>query len=142
MAKRREPRRRSYLWQFLRRLLFAEFVLLVTWSPTPLSYIAWIGRVPFGALQAVAGIALLIAHVVAARMVFLSLDWLGITASLALLGSVLLAGEHLGLLDLDAAQDQRTFWLFVASVLVAAGLAWGSVQQRISGERTVLKNPP
>jgi Family of unknown function (DUF6524) len=142
MAKRLEPRRRGYLWQFLRRLLFAEFVLLVTWSPSPLSYVTWVGRVPFGALQAVLGIALLIAHVVAVRMAFLSLDWLGITASLLLLGCVLLAVSHLGLLDLAAAQGQRAFWLFVAGVLVAIGLVWGSLQQRISGERTVLKSPP
>src|SRR5579859_4423938 len=142
MAKSIEPRRRSYLWQFLRRLLFAEFVLLSTWSPLPLSYLSWIGRVPFGALQAVAGIALLIAHIAAARMVFLALDWIGITASLVLLGSVLLAAAHLGLLDLWVVQDQRAFWLFVASVLVAAGLVWGSLQQRLSGERTVLKSPP
>jgi hypothetical protein len=142
MAKALWPRRHSYLWQFLRRLLFAEFVLLVTWSPSPLSYISWVGRVPFGALQAVAGIALLIAHVAAVRMVFLSLDWIGITASLVLLGCVLLSASHLGLLDLWVLQHQRAFWLFVASVLVAAGLAWGSLQQRISGERTVLKSPP
>ena len=142
MAQRSEPRRRGYLWQFLRRLLFAEFVLLVTWSPSDLSYVAWIGRTPFGALQAVAGIALLIAHVAAARMVFLSLDWIGVTASLVLLGCALLAAAHLGLLDLVAAQGERAFWLFVASVLVAVGLVWGSLQQRLSGERTVLKAPP
>jgi hypothetical protein len=141
MAKR-EPRRRSYLWQFLRRLLFTEFVLLATWSPSDLSYVAWAGRTPFGALQAVAGILLAIAHIALVRMVFLSLDWIGITASLVLLGCVLLAAGHLGLLDLVAAQGDRAFWLFVASILVAAGLVWGNLQQRLSGERTVLKSPP
>ena len=141
MAK--QSRRRGYFWRFLRSLCFAEFVLLATWSPSPLSYVSWIGRTAaFGALQAVPGIALLIAHVVLVRMVFLSLDWIGITASLVLLGCVLLATAHLGLLDLWAVQDERAFWLFVASVLVAAGLVWGSLQQRISGERTVLKSPP
>jgi hypothetical protein len=142
MAKQLWPRRRSYLWQFLRRLLFIEFVLLVTWSPSDLSYLSWVGRTPFGALQAIAGIALAIAHIAAVRMAFLSLDWLGITASLVLLGCVLLSAAHLGLLDLWLAQDQRTFWLFVASVLLASGLAWGNLQQRLSGERTVLKSPP
>jgi hypothetical protein len=141
MAKR-EVRRRGYLWQFLRRLLFAEFVLLVTWSPSDLSYVAWVGRTPFGALQAVVGIALVIAHIAAVRMAFLSLDWIGITATLVLLGCMLLAAGHLGLLDLMAAQGERAFWLFVASALVAAGLVWGSLQQRLSGERTVLKSPP
>jgi hypothetical protein len=138
----REPRRRGYFWQFLRRLLFAEFVLLVTWSPSDLSYVAWVGRTPFAAPQAVAGIVLVIAHLALVRMAFLSLDWIGITASLVLLGCVLLAAEHLGLLDLVAAQGARAFWLFVASVLVAAGLVWGNLQQRLSGERTVLKSPP
>jgi len=117
-------------------------VLLATWSPSELSYVAWIGRAPFGPAQAVVGIALLAAHIALVRMAFLSLDWIGVTASLVLLGSVLLVAAHLDLLDLWAVQDQRAFWLFVASVLVAAGLAWGNVQQRISGERTVLKSPP
>ena len=143
-----DPRRRSYPWRFLRRLLFAEFVLVATWSPASFSYIGWLGRAapfgaePFGAPRAVVGIALLIAHIALVRMAFLSLDWIGVTASLLLLGSVLLAAWHLGWLDLAAAQDQRAFWLFVASVLVAAGLFWGSLQQRLSGERTVLKSPP
>ena len=141
MAK--QSRRRGYFWRFLRSLCFAEFVLLATWSPSDYSYLSWISREPdFSALQAVAGIALLMAHVGLARIAFLALDWLGVTASLLLLGSVLLAASHLGLLDLDAMQDRRWFWLFVASVLIAAGLVWGIVQQRLSGERGVLKSPP
>jgi hypothetical protein len=139
----REPPRRSYLWRFLRGLLFAEFLLLATWGGSDYSYLSWLARPhPLTALQAVAGIALLIGHVALARIAFLSLDWLGVTASLALLFCVLLAAAHLGLIDLTAAQDRRGFWLFVAGVLIAAGLAWGSLQQRLSGERTVLKNPP
>lgn len=136
------PRRRSFLFGFLRGLLFAEFVLLATWGPAPYSYLGWLGRAPFGAPQAVVGIALLIAHVALLRMAFLALDWLGITATLTLLVCVLLAASQLGLIDLDAVQARRGFWLFVASVLIAAGLIWSSLQQRLSGEGTVLKTPP
>lgn len=136
------PRRRGFLFGFLRRLLFAEFVLLATWGPAPYSYLAWLGRAPFGAAQAVAGIALLTAHVALLRIAFLSLDWLGITATLTLLFCGLLAASHLGLIDLDAVQDRRGFWLFVASALIAAGLIWPSLQQRLSGEGSVLRNPP
>ncbi len=135
-------RRRSFLFGFLRGLLFAEFVLLATWGPGPYSYLGWLGRTPFGAAQAVAGIALLIAHVALLRMAFLALDWLGITATLTLLFCVLLAAAHLGLIDLAVVQGRRGFWLFVASVLIAAGLIWSSLQQRLSGEGTVLKTPP
>ena len=143
MAKRLEPRRRVYLWQLLRGVLFAEFVLFVTWSPTGYSYLSWVSEAQhFTALQAVAGIALLIIHIALLRIVFLSLNYPGITATLALLGSGLVGASRLGLIDLEAAQSRRWFWIFVASCVISTGLLWGSLQQRLSGERTVLKNPP
>jgi hypothetical protein len=138
-----EPRRRIYAWQYIRGVLFVQFILFSTWNNSGYSYIGWIsGAKAFTALMAVAGIALLIAYIVLIRIAYTALGYPGIFSASLLLAMLLLAGSQLGLLDLDSLTRHVEFWMFIAASIVSIGIGWAKYQQRISGQRDVLKSPP
>lgn len=138
-----EASRGSYLWDFLRALLLVEFLLLATWNRTGYSYVSWIRAAgEFTAPMAAAGLALLIAHIALLRMSFVALGYAGILAALILLGCVLLGVSTLGLINLEQLSRNSDFWTFVVATTLSAGLSWGKFQQRLTGQRDVLKNPP
>ena len=135
--------RGSYLWDFLSSLLFAEFLLLATWNRTGYSYLDWVRAAgDFTAPMAAAGLALLIAHIALLRMSFVALGYAGILAALILLGCVLLGGSTLDLIDLERLSRNSDFWTFVVATVLSAGTSWGKFQQRLTGQRDVLKDPP
>jgi len=137
------PRRRSYLFAFLRGVLMAEFLLLATWNRTGYSYVGWVsGAASFTALMAVAGISLLIAHLAMLRMTYVALTPLGIAASLVVIGAALLAGSTLDLLNLASLARMSDFWILIAACVLSAGINWAKIQARLSGQRSVLKAPP
>jgi hypothetical protein len=139
----REPPRQSYLWQFIRGVLFAQFLLFATWNNSGYSYIAWVtSATSFTALMAVAGIALLIAHVVLIRIAYVALNYPGIIGVLLLLFVLLLIGSQLRLIVLDELTRHVEFWLFIVASVVSIGVGWAKYQQRLSGQRDVLKSPP
>ncbi len=138
-----EPRRRIYAWQYIRGVLFVQFVLFSTWNNSGYSYVGWVtGAKEFTALMAVAGIALLIAYIMLIRVAYVALGYSGLTGATLLLAMLLLACSQLGLLDLDALTRHVEFWMFVAASIVSIGIGWAKYQQRISGQREVLKSPP
>ena len=129
------PRRRSYLFGLARGVLIAEFLLLASWNSTGYSYFGWVTRASdFTALMAVAGIALLIAHVMLLRIAYLALDLIGIAATLLVIGAVLLAGSTIGLLNLTALAEISYFWIFIAACVISVGINWPKLQTRLSGE--------
>jgi hypothetical protein len=141
--RRIDPRRTRYLWQFVRGALFVQFLLYATWNQSGYSYIDWVTNAPtFSALMAVAGIALLIAHVVVLRIAYVALGQAGIIGASLLLGALLLVGSQLGLIEIDALSRHLEFWLVLVASLLSIGVGWAKYQQRISGQRDVLKSPP
>ena len=137
------PARRSYLFGLVRGVLIAEFLLLASWNSTGYSYIGWLNHAAeFTALMAVAGIALLIAHIVLLRVAFLALNLIGIAAAMLVIGTVLLAGSTLGLLNLTSLAGTSYFWIFLVACVLSIGINWPKLQSRLSGERSVLKSPP
>lgn len=137
------PRRRSYLFALLRGVVAAEFLLLSTWNPTGYSYFAWVNNTPeLTAPKVFVGVCLLTAYVAWLRIAFVALGPLGVLASLVTIGSLLLAGSTLGLLRVSVLIDSPYFWIFVIACILAVGIVWGKIQQRMSGERSVLKSPP
>lgn|SRR5579872_5533585 len=138
-----EPSRLSYPWQFVRGVLFSQFVLFATWNNSGYSYVGWVSRAThFSALMAVAGIVLLIAHVVLIRIAYLALGYPGITGALLLIGVLLLIGSRLGVIELDELTRHVEFWLVVFASVISLGVGWAKYQQRLSGQRNVLKAPP
>lgn len=140
---RAEPVRRSYAWQFVRGVLFTQFVLFATWNRSGYSYLSWVEHADrFTALMAVAGIALLIAHVAMLRIAFVALGYPGLVAASVLVAAILLMASRLGLIDLDRLTRQIEFWMFVSACILSIGIGWAKYQQRFSGQRDVLKAPP
>jgi hypothetical protein len=138
-----EPGRSSYLWQFARGVLGAQFLLFATWNHSGYSYLSWVsGAASFTALMAVAGIALLIGHVVLLRIAFVALGYEGIVGASLFLGVMLLIARQLGMIDLDELTRHVEFWLFVTASILSIGIGWAKYQQRFSGQREVLKSPP
>lgn len=138
-----EPRRRIYAWQYIRGVLFVQFVLFATWNSSGYSYVGWVtGAQRFTALMAVAGIGLLVAHIVLIRIAYVALGYPGIFSASLLLAMLMLAFSQLGLIELDTLTRHVEFWMFIAASIVSIGIAWAKYQQRISGQRDVLKSPP
>ena len=134
---------RSYGWQFIRGLLFVQFLLFATWNHSGYSYVGWVtGAETFTALMAVAGIALLIAHITVIRVAYLALGDLGIAMALLLLGMLLLIGSRLELFDLADLTAHVEFWLFVVASILSIGVGWAKYQERLSGQRDQVKSPP
>jgi hypothetical protein len=143
MVVRATPSRRHYFWSFLRGMVMAEFLLLATWNHGGYSYLSWVrSRNEFTPLMAVAGIALLIAHIAMLRMAYVALGPIGVMASLIAIWLILLACSTLGLLDLRSLLTESNFWIFVAAWVLSAGINWARFQYRLSGQRGVLKAPP
>jgi hypothetical protein len=140
---RAEPRRQAYLWQFVRGLLFVQFLLFATWNNSGYSYVGWVTRADtFTALMAVAGILLLIAQVTVIRIAYLALGDLGIAMAALLLGVVLLIGSRFELIDLAMVTRHIEFWMSIAAGIVSIGVGWAKYQERISGQRDQVKSPP
>jgi len=139
----RATRRWFYLWQFIRGLLLVQFLLFATWNNSGYSYVGWVtGARHFTALMAVAGIALLVAHVVVLRIAFVALNYAGIIAASLLLAVLLLTCSQLDLIALEPLTRQVEFWLFIVASIVSIGLGWAKFQLRFSGQANVLKSPP
>ena len=138
-----DPPRQGYAWQFIRGTLFVQFLLFGTWNHSGYSYIDWVtGAAQFTALMAVAGIALLAAHIAVLRIAYVALGRRGIIAASLLIAMLLLAASRLGLIELEELTGHFEFWLFATASLLSIGIGWAKYQQRISGQRDVVKYPP
>lgn len=138
-----DPPRFSYLWQFIRGLLFTQFLLFATWNNSGYSYVGWVtGAAEFTALMAVAGIALLIAHVTVVRIAYVALGYPGIFAASGLLAALTLISWQLDLINLNEVTHHVAFWLVNVAAIESIGVSWARYQMRLSGERDVLKSPP
>ena len=139
----REPPRQTYLWQFIRGVLFVQFVLFATWNNSGYSYVGWVrGAASFTALMAVVGIALLIAHIVLIRIAYVALGYAGLIGASLSVGALMLIGSQLNLIVLNDLSRHIEFWLFNVASIISVGVGWAKYQQRFSGQREVLKNPP
>ena len=142
-AKKGEPRRRSYLWQFVRGTLFAQFLLFATWNHTGYSYLSWVNHATsVTPLLTLASIALLIAYVIVFRIAYVALGYPGLIAASVLVAIIMLIGSQLGIIELNELTRHLEFWLFTTACILSIGIGWAKYQQRFSGQRDVLKNPP
>jgi hypothetical protein len=121
----------------------ALFLVFALWNPSGFSWTGWVMRAPdFTASMAVTGIALLIGLIAASRIAFTSLGLAGAAAGILAGAVTLLSADKLGVLPLHVALTEATVWLGLAAIGLGLGLSWARLQQRLSGERSVLKDPP
>lgn len=134
----------SVVGLFARRLLLAAFFVFAAYNPTGRSYYHWVVADPdaITPLQAVAGIALLIALVALIRIAGVALRIRGVIAVIGLFFGIVSLRVGLGLdrfaeMELTIASAQ-----VVICVALAFGMTWAHAQVRFSGERDLLHNPP
>ena len=127
----------SFLW----RLLFALIVVLVTYNPTPYSYLQWLwsskGSHALGPEHAVAGIALVGGWLIVLTATHRALGALGLIVVAAFLGALVwwmidagwLAGTSLGVIQWVS--------LVCLAILLAVGMSWAFIWRRITGQYEV-----
>lgn len=124
----------SFLWRFIASL----FLVLITYNPTPYSFIGWLnhGR-ETGALgpeHFVVGIALLIGWVILLAATSRSLGAFGLILGGALLGGVVWLLIDLGLLSVSSFSSATWVSLICVALLLAIGLSWSHVWRRLTGQ--------
>ena len=127
------------LVDFLVRWLFAALLVLGTYNPTDYSYVGWLTGegTEFGPVQALVGVALLIAWIVFLRATFLSMGWLGIILGGALFTCIVWLLIDLGWLSLDSAGAFTWVILLILSAILAVGMSWAHIRRKWSGQLSV-----
>ena len=124
---------------FLLRFAFALVLVLLTYNPTGNSYLHWFvnGLPKLTAIQALAGVALLIGWVVYARATLLALCKPGLALAALALGIVLWVLVSMGWLSLQNHGALGWILLAMLSIVLAVGMSWSLVQRRLSGQADV-----
>jgi hypothetical protein len=127
---------------FLVRWLGALALVLVTFNPTPYSYVSWVfggwggfdGLAEDLPLKALAGAVLLILYAIFLRSTFRSIGGLGVVLAALLLGAILWVVVDWGWLDLDGSNVVTWIGLVMVATILAIGLSWSHVRRRLSGQ--------
>jgi hypothetical protein len=117
------------------RIAFALVLVLLTYNPTPFSYISWLFSegFSFGPVPAIAGIALLIGWIVFLRATFLSLGWLGILLWGGLLAAVVWFFVDIGWLTMESTAGITWVILVIVAMVLGVGMSWSHIRRQISG---------
>jgi hypothetical protein len=127
------------LMGLLWRLVFAMALVLLTFNPTGHSYYHWLadGFPSVQPLEAVAGIALLIAWVFFVRSTLAAIGTLGLVLMLAFFASVVWWVVSKGWLDLGDRQAVAWVVLVVVGLVLGIGMSWSHLRRRLSGQAAV-----
>ena len=127
---------------FVARALFCFLAVAVTWNPSGISFVGWVGG---GAAPlpeaAAAGAVLFAVHLLLARIAYLSLGLAGIAAVLATLLAGGLSLAEAGLTPWRPALAAYLPLVGIAGVLTA-GLTWSIVKRATIGQSNVINPPP
>jgi predicted histidine transporter YuiF (NhaC family) len=121
---------------FVLRLTFALALVLATYNPSGHSYLHWfIGGLPkITAVEALAGVALLIAWVICIRATLRALGRIGLI--LAALAVLVIIWVLVAIDWLDLTNHAALGWLLLAmlAVVLTVGMSWSLVQRRLTGQ--------
>ena len=124
---------------FLLRLLFAVALVLLTFNPTGHSYYHWLldGFPSVQPLEAIAGIALLIAWIFFVRSTFAAMGALGVGLALALIAAIVWWVVSQGWLDVSNRSAMAWILLVALGLVLGIGMSWAHIRRRISGQASV-----
>jgi len=124
---------------FLVRWAVALALVIVTFNPTPYSYVHWASRVPADNLPVkfLVGVALLILFVIYLRATWRSIGPLGLVLAGLFFGALFWMAIVYGWLDPSRAGVMTWLGLVVAATVLAIGLSWSHVRRRVSGQADV-----
>ncbi len=122
---------------FVTRWLFALALVLVTFNPTPWSYVNWLradwpgDNLP---IKALAGVVLLILFVIFLLSTWRAIGALGLFLAVLFFGAVLWVLVSYGILDPHRADLMTWVILVVIATILATGMSWGHIRRRMSGQ--------
>ena len=127
------------LGSFLGRLLFSVALVLLTFNPTGHSYFHWLadGFPSIQPLEAIAGIALLIAWLVFVRTTLAAIGTLGLALLVAFFAAVVWWVVSQGWLDVSNRSAMAWVVLLVLGLVLGIGMSWSHVRQQLSGQSSV-----
>lgn len=120
---------------FFVRWLVALFLVLATYNPSGYSYVHWVLQLTtdLWAFKILAGILLLVIYLLFWLATLRALGWPGIAIAAALSAAVTWALADLGALDALGPTLPMIALIVLANVL-AIGVSWSHIRQRISGQ--------
>jgi hypothetical protein len=127
------------LGSLLGRLLFSLALVLLTFNPTGHSYYHWLadGFPSIQPLEAIAGIALLIAWLVFVRSTLAAIGTLGLVLLIAFFAAVVWWVVSRGWLDVSNRSAMAWVVLLVLGLVLGIGMSWSHVRRNLSGQASV-----
>ena len=121
---------------FLLRLLFALFLVMLTYNPSGYSYLHWLQNSfsNFGPLLAISGISLIICWVIYIRATLRSLGLIGLILAGLFFATIIWLFIDWGWLSLNNVNAVSWVILILFSVILAVGISWSHLRRRISGQ--------
>jgi|APEBP8051072433_1049376.scaffolds.fasta_scaffold08047_2 hypothetical protein len=121
------------------RWLAAFLLLAATLNPTGANYVAWAGahwhdQLPLTVLM---GLLLLVGYAIAISATLNSIGSFGMVVIAAIFGCTVWVLEDWGMLSLSNGDVRMWLGIAALSVVFAAGLSWGLIKQRLTGQATV-----
>lgn len=123
---------------FLLRTVMVFALVLLTYNPTPFSYVGWVmaamNQHIVGAPHAFAGVVVIIGWVILLRATFRSLGLVGLVLGAAFFGTLIWLLISFNLLRLDAQTKLSWAALLCLAGLLSVGLSWSHVRRRLTGQ--------
>ena len=127
----------------LARVMMCLALVFGTWNPTGHCYIDWMrSSGPLGAEKAAATAALLTLYLLFIRIAHSALGRPGIAASLTVMAAGIFSLSELGLIDLHEPRTRSYVVLTCSALLLATGMLWSLLSERLTGEAHYLNPPP
>ncbi len=124
---------------FLTRWVVALILVFATFNPTPYSYYRWVTGPDTGnlALQALAGVVLLICYVIFMRATWRSIGLIGLALAVAFFGTIVWVMIDLGLLDTERPTIMAYVILVILATILAIGISWSHIRRRMTGQADI-----
>jgi hypothetical protein len=125
----------SLLW----RLAFSVALVLLTFNPTGHSYYHWLadGFPSIQPVEAVAGIALLIAWVIFVRSTLAAMGTVGLGLLIAFFAAVVWWVVSNGWLDVGNRSAMAWMVLLILGLVLGIGMSWAHIRRQLSGQASV-----
>jgi len=124
---------------FLWRLVFAVALVLLTFNPTGHSYYHWLadGFPSIQPIEAITGIALLIAWAFFVRSTLAAIGTLGLVLMVALFAAIVWWVVSKGWLDVSNRSAMAWVVLLILGLVLGVGMSWPHIRRRMSGQASV-----
>lgn len=122
---------RGFFW----RWIAAVILVLGTFNPTDISFVAWLTENDAAAsVKVLAAVAVVILYAVFLRATWYSLGIFGTLALIALFGAAIWVLADFGLLDVARGSAVTWIGLIAIATILAIGFTWSKTRARLTGQ--------